>query len=311
MKTFSIASFILITFYANSFFAQGCSDAGFCSIDGIKQNNVEQNLINTATIEPFSNNIKTGISIGNTRYNVWIFNSYLAYSRQINKQLSFSIKMDGQYRFGELNQVFGFSDLSLSMSQKLSKSFGIIAGGKIPFNDANNKYKGNSMPMAYQTSLGSYDAILGVQYVQEKIFVVIGWQQPFIQNSNTFMIGNFSKEELGAKYPNTNKFKRAGDLLLRISYRHIPKVRMKNFSFTYSLLPIYHLKNDEYTNAEKKIVEIKDSKGLTLNTNVFVNYRINNKSAIEISTGFPLIARKLRPEGLSQFAITIEFIKRF
>ena len=86
---------------------------------------------------------------------------------------------------------------------------------------------------------------------------------------------------------------------------------MKNFSFTYSLLPIYHLKNDEYTNAEKKIVEIKNSKGLTLNTNVFVNYRINNKSAIEISTGFPLIARKVRPEGLSQFAITIEFIKRF
>jgi len=56
---------------------------------------------------------------------------------------------------------------------------------------------------------------------------------------------------------------------------------------------------------------ITDSKGLTLNTNIITNYKISSKTTFELTSGFPVIARKVRPDGLSQFAVTIELIKKF
>lgn len=311
MKPISIFVMLLIAFYSHDILAQGCSDAGFCSIDGIKQNDVATNDSVTNDSISFFNTIKTGISFGNTRYSVWILNAYMSYSRQLNNQMNVSLKLDGQYRMGDLTNVVGFSDITLSMSYKLLKSFGLIAGGKIPLSDANGTYNGNSMPMAYQTSLGTYDAIIGAQYAHKNLFFALGWQQPLIQNSNTFKKEILSDEALGATYLETNKYKRAGDVLLRVSYKHRPRTCMKKFAFTYSLLPIYHLKNDKYSNAENNLVEINDSKGLTLNTNIFANYKINEQTTLELSTGFPVLARKVRPDGLSQFAVTVEFVKKF
>ncbi|WP_394759494.1 hypothetical protein [Flavobacterium sp.] len=311
MKTKLIFIILLSFVYAHDAFAQGCSDAGFCSIDGIKQNDIVTNDSLVTPSSSFDNTIKTGLSIGNTRYSVWILNSYISYSRQVNNKITAAIKLDGQYRIGSLTQVVGLSDITLSLSYKIQKSLGVIIGGKIPFSDADRKYNGNVMPMAYQTSLGTYDAIVGANYFYKNFFVALGWQQPLIQNSNTYVDGNFSVEELGSSYLETNNYKRAGDVLLRLSYNHKPQTSMKKFSFTYSLLPIYHLKNDQYTNEYNNIVEILDSNGLTLNTNIVTNYKINSKTAFELSTGFPVIARKVRPDGLSQFAVTIELIKKF
>jgi hypothetical protein len=311
MKVILTIFILFLAVSSKKAYTQGCSDAGFCSIDGIKQDHtmLHDSIPNNSV--PGANTLKTGISLGNTRYDVWIINPYLSYSRKINDHMAVSVKVDGQYRIGALTHVAGFSDITLSMSYKLHERVGVIAGGKIPLSDANRTYKGTSMPMAYQTSLGSYDAIVGAQYGHRNMFVVLGWQQPVIQNANTFMAGSFSEEQLGAIYPETNTYLRSGDVLLRVSYRHKPKKCMKKFLFTYSLLPIYHLKNDRFTNVENKIVEIEDSQGLTFNTNIFVNYTINTKTSLELSTGFPLLARQARPEGLSQFAVTIELIRRF
>jgi hypothetical protein len=305
-KTISKLIVLLFVLCAQNTYSQGCSDSGFCSIDGMKQNDSITNVS-----EYYANSIKTGLSFGNTRYSVWIINTYIAYSSQINKRLSFSMKIDGQFRSGVLTNLAGLSDITSSVSYKLSKSFGTIAGIKIPSSDGNAKFNGRSMPMAYQTSLGTYDIIAGAQYIHKNLFIVMGWQNPVIQNSNTYISGSFLSEDLGAEYLQTNKYERAGDVLLRVSYNHKPRNRIKNISFIYSLLPIYHLKNDKYVNTENIFIEIKDSKGLTLNTNIFAKYSINTSTALELSLGFPLLARKVRPDGLSQFALTIEFVKRF
>lgn len=312
MKTYLIIiATLFAAFFTQDIFAQGCSDAGFCSIDGMKQNINASNDSVPIDAASYNNTVKTGLSLGNTRYSVWILNAYLGYSRQLTQNTNVSVKLDGQSRMGNLTQVLGFSDITVSVSQKIFKSFGLIAGGKVPLSDANNTYNGVSMPMAYQTSLGTYDVIAGAQYVYKNFFLVLGWQQPLIQNSNTFVTANLSEDILGAKYLETNNYQRAGDVLLRASYNHKPQKYLKKFSFTYSLLPIYHLKNDQYTNADNNLLEIKDSKGLTLNSNIFANYKVNDKTAFELSAGFPLIARKVRPDGLSQFAVTFEMIKKF
>jgi hypothetical protein len=310
-KILIVSAAFIFSLYANITFAQGCSDAGFCSIDGMKHNEIAASDSLPGDNIALANAFKTGLSLGNTRYDVWILNSYATYSRQVNGKLAASVKIDGQYRTGKLTQIAGFSDITISMSYKIYKSFGIIAGGKIPLSGANRTHNEKSMPMAYQTSLGTYDAILGAQYIYKKMFIAIGWQQPLIQNANTFLGTNFTKEDLGATYLETNNYKRAGDVLLRASYYHNPESYLKKFAFTYSLLPIYHLKNDTYTNAANKTLEIEGSKGLTLNTNLVANYAISTSTAIELSTGFPLIARKVRPDGMSQFAATLELIKKF
>jgi hypothetical protein len=311
MKAITTAIFFLLAGFMHNLLAQGCSDAGFCSIDGIKPNNVLQSDSMENKAPSFANAVKTGLSIGNTRYSVWILNSYIGYSRQLNSKMTANLKIDGQFRTGDLTSVVGFSDITLSMSYHIVKPFTLVLGGKIPLSDANREYQGYAMPMAYQTSLGTYDVIFAAQYSHKNFLFALGWQQPLIQNDNSYLIGNISEEELGATYLETNQYKRAGDVLLRVSYKHYPQTRLTNFSFTYSLLPIYHLKNDKYTNTENNTVEINDSKGLTLNTNIFANYNINAQSSIELSTGFPVYARKVRPDGLSQFAVTIEFIRRF
>jgi hypothetical protein len=313
MKTKLIFLALLAFFCVQDVFSQGCGDAGFCTIEGIKQNeNVKgDSLVQDSAF--YKNTIKAGLSLGNTRYGVWIINPYLTYSRQLNKNITASVKLDGQYRTGMITQVIGFSDITLSFLYKIHPSFGVIVGGKIPLTDANKLYKGNSMPMAYQTGLGTYDAIAGVQYGYKKLFMALGWQQPLIQNSSSFLFKNHNIFEAlpGPVYPETNKYIRSADVLLRISYNHKPKTCLKKFSFTYSLLPIYHLNNDRYTNEDNMIVEIKDSKGLTLNTNIFANYSINDKTAFQLSTGVPVLARKVRPDGLSQFALTMEWVKKF
>jgi len=305
--------FIIILSFINApdAYTQGCSDAGFCSINGLKQN---ANVLNDSLVTDsslFDNTIKAGLSVGNTRYSVWIFNTYISYSRQVNNKMTAAIKLDGQYRIGSLTQVIGLSDITLSLSYKIQKSFGVIIGGKVPLSDANRKYTGNVMPMAYQTSLGTYDAIAGAHYVYKNFFIALGWQQPIIQNSNTFFDGIISEKALGASYLETNSYKRAGDVLLRLSYNHKPKTSMKKFLFTYSLLPIFHLKNDQYTDEFNNIIEIKDSRGLTLNNHIVANCKINRRTFFELSAGFPVIARKVRPEGLSQFALTFELINKF
>jgi hypothetical protein len=55
-------------------------------------------------------------------------------------------------------------------------------------------------------------------------------------------------------------------------------------------------------------ITVFGSKGLTLNANVFLNYKINDKSALEFNAGSPLVARDVRPEGLTRsFVATIQY----
>jgi hypothetical protein len=305
-----IKTVVLILFIISAFAiegkAQGCSDAGFCSINGVKPlNNDDDDSLK------LMNSLTAGVSVGNTRYDVWIITSYLEYSRYLTQKWIVSLKMSGEYRSGSFTNLTGFSDAFLTTAYAFPSDFTLIAGVKIPFNDANKSNEQRSMPMAYQTSLGTYDGILGLRYKEKNWSFTTAWQQPIIQNNNHFLMENYTVEELGHIYPNTNLYQRAGDVLLRISYEHLLKRKFKKLKLVYSLLPIYHLSDDFYTDKSNNSVELNGSEGLTLNVNTFANYAFNSESALGLSVGFPLIAREVRPEGLNQFALTLEFIKNF
>lgn len=86
----------------------------------------------------------------------------------------------------------------------------------------------------------------------------------------------------------------------------------KKFTITPSLLPIYHLMNDKFTNALGLENEIKGSQGLTLNGNAYLDYAINAKNALQINLGMPFLVRDARPDGLTRtFVANLEYKIKF
>jgi hypothetical protein len=125
-------------------------------------------------------------------------------------------------------------------------------------------------------------------------------------NGNRFLPADYPAEPLAAKYLPTNLFERKGDALLRFSYNF--DLNNSRFSIRPSLLGIYHLGNDSYSDMNKMRMEIEKSSGLTLNGNVFVGYRLNKSSALELSAGAPFVVRTNRPDGLTRsFVASVEY----
>jgi hypothetical protein len=102
---------------------------------------------------------------------------------------------------------------------------------------------------------------------------------------------------------------RSNDILLRVSY---PVLLNSKIKLTPSLLPIYHLTNDRYRDQNNNEYEIIDSKGLTLNTNLHVDYIINQRQSIFFNVAFPILIRESRPDGLTRsFVLSLAYGLKF
>lgn len=296
-------SLIIVLFIYKQGLSQGCSDAGFCTMGAINPTTNVDSVIET------KNHLKTSVSFGSAQYEVRIINSHLEYDYFITKKLLFSTRITYSYHQGELTSTYGFSDLFLSVSYKLGKHFAIIKGLKIPFNNADATHQNSDLPMSYQTSLGTRDFISGFSYYNKNFSASIGAQIPLTQNNNQFLIENFAEGALDVRYFSANNYIRQPDVLVRLTYHH--QFRNKKFVFIGGILPIYHLANDKFTSINNEIIEIKNSKGLTLNLNAITQYSLTLRSNIEFSVGAPIVARKSRPDGLSQFSIGVQYGIKF
>lgn len=283
--------------------AQGCSDAGVCTIHSIKNNT-------TTGQDKNSNDIVLGFAYGKGERNVSNYTPYIEYTRSLNARTSLTAKVSFAWISGELAKTSGLSDLFVSVNHafdtkgKWQKSF--IAGLKIPFDRSDIIKNGIHLPMPYQTSLGTTDLVLGLNYIRQSFGVTLAVQQPLRPiNGNHFLPGNYPSNALAQKYLPTNEFSRKGDVLLRFSYNY--KLDQK-WSIRPSLLGIYHEANDTYLDANKVRMFIPNSNGLTLNGNLFVDYAFNSKSGVELSVGTPFIIRENRPDGLTRSVVaSIEY----
>ena len=285
--------------------AQGCSDAGFCSIHAIKNNTA-------ASVEKDDNNndIAIGFSFGKGERSTSVYTPYVEYTRSLTEQTSVTAKVSFSAVTGELANTTGLGDLFLSVNhaidhkKKWQKSF--IVGLKIPFDQADIVEKGIHLPMPYQTSLGTTDIVLGLSYIRKAFGATAALQQPLKKmNGNRFLPSDYPSVPLAGAYLPTNYFERKGDALLRLSYNFDLKSK---FSIRPSLLGIYHLGNDSYLDADKMRIEIPKSNGLTLNANVFVDYKLTETSALELTLGTPFVVRTNRPDGLTRsFVAAVEY----
>ena len=296
MRTiFSIALIVLIV--ADRSNAQGCSDAGVCTLHSIK-NNAEGH----ESKDGKKNDISVGFAYGKGERSTNNYTGYLEYTRAITQRTSLTGKLGYSFISGELANTNGLTDLFLSVNhafdanKKWQKSF--VVGVKLPFDGADIVENGIHLPMPYQTSLGITDLVLAINYNRKSFGATLALQQPLkAQNENNFLPGDYPAQPLALKYWPSNEFERKGDLVGRVSYKFKTGER---FSIRPSLLGIYHLANDTYADDNKMRRPIYNSTGLTLNGNVFFDYRLKNGNGFELSLGTPFIVRDQRPDGLTR-----------
>jgi hypothetical protein len=278
--------------------SQGCSDAGVCTIHSIKTNEPSDTLIH------YKNTLNVGLTFGLSKHEIIVLTPYLEYTRDFGKKVSLTTRFTSAIRSGELATKFNPADITLSISYAFIKQMKFVGGFKIPLNNANLKNNGYSLPMEYQTSLGTLDLLLGLSYSVKRFSLTAAYQQPLIQNSNTFLTSDYNIDAPQQKYYSTNNYHRNADALLRISY--IP-VERKKLRLITSLLPIFHIQNDSYTDSAGNSIIINRSQGLTLNITAILQYKPTKNQVIEFTAGAPALSRKVRPDGLSKFGIGIEY----
>jgi hypothetical protein len=290
---------------ASETIAQGCSDAGFCTIHSLKNNTTKSGEEGNG-----NNEFMIGFSFGKGERSTSIYTPYVEYTRSLSSRTSITGKLSFSAVNGELANTAGPGDIYLSINhsfdiaRKWQKSF--VAGVKLPFDRSDIVEKGIHLPMPYQTSLGTTDLVLGLNISRNAFGATVALQQPLTgANGNRFLPENYPAIPLAEKYLPTNKFMRKGDVLARFSYNFYPGVK---FTIRPSLLGIYHLGNDSYLDNNKTRMNIPDSKGLTLNGNIFFDYRLTKASSFELSFGTPFIIREKRPDGLTRsFVTAIEY----
>jgi hypothetical protein len=300
-----LAIILTILFSATELHAQGCSDAGVCTIHSIK-NNAEGH----ESKQGRKNDLSIGFGYGKGERSTNNYTGYLEYTRSLSNRTSLTGKISYNAITGELAKTNGPGDLFLSVNhafdlkKKWQKSF--VVGLKLPFDGADISKNGIELPMSYQTSLGTVDLVLALNYTRKQWGATLALQQPLkAQNENKFLPGDYPSVPLTLKYWPTNEFERKGDIVGRVSY----SIKVgERFSIRPSLLGIYHLANDTYKDSNKQTRPIYNSLGLTLNGNVFFDYRLKSGNGFELSFGTPFIVRDQRPDGLTRkFVATLEY----
>ena len=301
----AIAFLSISVFSVNNLAAQGCSDAGVCTIHSIK-NNAEGHEAKKGK----KNDLTIGFGYGKGERSTNNYTGYLEYTRSLSARTSVTGKLSYNAINGELAKTNGLGDLFLSVNhafdikKKWQKSF--VVGVKLPFDGADISKNGIELPMPYQTSLGTTDLVLAINYNRKNFGATLALQQPLAPiNENKFLPGDYPSQPLALKYWPTNEFSRKGDIVGRVSYSF--KAGEK-FSIRPSLLGIYHEANDTYVDNSENRRPIYNSKGLTLNGVVFLDYKLKGGNGFELSFGTPFIVRDQRPDGLTRkFVASLEY----
>lgn len=307
---------LILLVVAQQAYSQGCSDAGFCTMGAMKP---DQPYNKKLPIKLRS--MEVSFYRGTTTISPVIYVANLDMSfNLIDDKTFFQVKVPYQAVNGNFGSTSGPGDFSLCLTRNLysSEKFDISAsvGGKIPSNKSNLRSEENGLmfPMYYQTSLGTYDAIAGISFINKKWLFATGIQHPFNQNENVFTWGAWIPVyEGGEDYVRQNmiayKLKRGTDVMLRAERNF----RYARFNFTLGLLPIFRVTKDEITdvNTDQRI-KLDGTTGMALSGIGTVGYNFNVKSGVRLLLGKKITQRKVNPDGLTRHDVaTISYYYRF
>lgn len=279
-------------------FPQGCSDAGICSLDSyVHDNNTFKNIIF----------ISPGYAVGDA--DVTYLTGALSYTRIVNPKWT----LNGRVTYSQAEGSFGtrgqfgdaFATAAYIVKQKELSHWIVNFGAKFPFTQSNLKINGFSLPMDYQASLGTFDALAGVNYVYASLSLSASVQYPVININKNSYIAEFSGTD---DFTTTNLFERKPDALLKGEYNY----SIGSFNIRPSALFIYHLGEDSYEDIFGNRQEINGSEGLTVNGALELTYSADNRNSIELLAATPFVVREERPDGLTRgLVLTISYNYKF
>ncbi len=264
----------LIIVFSGKLAAQGCSDAGVCSIDSYISEDEEL---------PWDFSIAQSIELGENQ--IVYFHSIATLSFKFASNYQVQLELPFRNSFYKGNLYSGVGDGSLIFSTKFNK-VSINAGFKMPITDANksDKYK-NPLPMALQNGLGTFDAMLSLGYQWKFDEVFLGYQYVLGSNNNEFKSGGKF-----AEFESSVGLDRGDDFMFRYNRRIGKKSNWKA-----SLIGVYRINGDKINNGNW----VKGSEGLSLNIAFKHNLIVANKN-VELLFASPVFARKARVDGLTR-----------
>lgn len=291
--------------------AQGCSDAGFCTMGAMKPD------------QPFNKKIQLKLRSmelsfyrGTTTLTPVIFVATADMNFGLNSKTFFQVKLPYQAVTGRLANTSGMGDISLCVTRNIysteKSDVNLSVGTKIPSNKSNKEIDGNPLPMYYQTSLGTYDFITGLSYITRNWLVATGIQIPLNQNENQFLWGAWTDtnedQTYVRKYSKAKELKRGTDVMVRVERNF----RFSRFNFTLGLLPIYRITNDEITTPAGIREKPAGAKGLAMSGIFTSGYSFNVRSSVKLLLGHKIVQRDENPDGLTrEFVSTLSYCYRF
>lgn len=221
--------------------------------------------------------------------------------RLIKSKLFGQIKVPYTFVSGKLGSTQGLSDVTLSLSlitlNHGSHNITLTGGIKLPTNKADLSNNDIPLPMVYQTSLGSTDALFGLRYLYKKWDFTVGYQHSFNANENRYLHTNtLSHVNFYNSYFESNQMKRAADLVFRV----VRNFTAKKINFNPGVLLIYHLDNDIITNGIGERVEVAGSKGPTINLNLAGIIPVTERFDFTFTLAKPVVVREHPTDGLQR-----------
>jgi hypothetical protein len=305
-----VYTFSLIVFLSSNAIAQGCSDAGFCTMGAMKPD------------QPFNKKVEFKLRSmelsfyrGTTKLTPRIYVATADMNFSLNGKTSLQVKLPYQAVQGRLANTSGMGDISLCITRALRSTeksdINLSIGTKIPTNQSDKDVDGLPLPMYYQTSLGTYDFISGISLITRNWLLATGIQIPLNKNENQFLWKPWEMTEEAAyiqRYNPAKELKRGTDVMIRVERNF----RFSRLNFTLGVLPIYRVVNDKTTNGTGKRIEPKDAKGLAMSGIFTTGYSFNVQSGVKLLLGRKIIQRDFNPDGLTrEFVSTISYYYRF
>ena len=282
---------LLFPIFLNSY-GQGCSDAGACSIESLNFNDASKTESHNLKL-----NIEQTFAAGEKF--VFISQTTIGIQYKLFKNSLIELRVPFIFTSGNLGHSSGVGDLLISINQTLlstNKSrLNIILASRLKSNNADKSFNGSALPMAYQTSLGTYDLIIGSIYSIPNWDFYFAYQHSFGGNNNGYLINDYSLPD-NQQYYESNQLKRGDDVYLRgrrfFNLKNGNQI-LANALFIYRVEKDEILKNDEY-------IHLNGSEGLTVNLAVTYSKKLKKHRKLDFSLAFPVIDKDYRSDGLTR-----------
>jgi len=291
-----IVSAVALLLHTQCIRAQGCSDAGFCTVGAML------GATPVADSGRYRSSIAFSCTIGSGEQSTAIVIPQLEWRQSAGPKGFVELKLPYYTAAGNLGGHSGLGDplitYTCNLLKKTDRALLVTAGLRISTGEADAKTgDGRPLPMPYQSTLGTTDVILGLSLNYTRFFTAaFGYQQPVIQyNHNGYapagpdpMSPHYSDYFLSAR------LRRRGDVLLRAEGHYL----WRRIGISAGPLFIYHIGRDR---AEIAGVEtlLDGSEGLTLNLAGNIVWTAQRWKA-DVSAGTPLVVRSYRPDGLTR-----------